>query len=377
MRIGTRWIALVSVSFAGAVWGADTAENDSVGRWYIAPELGGTITDHSRSVDNGLFYGLALGKHLTPEWSAELNVLSGSYDGKHGAPDQRITAVSADALRVFNRDATFAPFLTAGLGVVNDDPSPGESRSSFMAQAGVGALVHAWESNSGAVSFALRPLAKVRWDDNSRLSRPLDFLIGVGFELGFGAPHAGPAVLPAAAAPAAPAPAVAAQPESKPAPLDSDGDGVTDDKDQCPNTPHGTAVDINGCPLIGSITLVGVQFENNSARLSADSSATLDPFADSLREHPRLRIEVQGHTDGVGSAPYNLKLSQARADAVRDYLVGRGVPAVELTAKGYGKTQPIADNATPDGRARNRRVVMKVLENPGDVEIKHGQDDTH
>jgi OOP family OmpA-OmpF porin len=362
------------MSFAGAVWGADPVGNDFVGRWYVAPELGGTITDHSRSVDNGLFYGLAIGKHLTPEWSAELNVLSGSYDGKHGAPDQRITTVSADALRVFNRDSSFAPFLTAGVGVANDDLSPGGSRSNFMAQAGVGALVQAWQNSSGSVAFSLRPLAKLRWDDNGRLDRPLDFLIGVGFELAFGAPHAAPAAVLAAPAAVAAVPEPAPRPEAKPALLDSDGDGVSDDKDQCPNTPHGTAVDANGCPLTGSITLVGVNFENNSARLSSESSATLDPFAAALRQHHRLRIEVQGHTDAVGSAPYNLRLSQARAEAVRDYLVGHGVPAAELTARGYGKTEPIADNATAEGRARNRRVVMKVLENPGDVEIKASHD---
>jgi OOP family OmpA-OmpF porin len=86
-----------------------------------------------------------------------------------------------------------------------------------------------------------------------------------------------------------------------------------------------------------------------------------------------LRIEVQGHTDAVGSAPFNLKLSQARAESVREYLVTHGVPAEELSAKGYGKTQPIADNKTAAGRAQNRRVVMSVLENPGDVEVKQGE----
>src|SRR6201999_2924940 len=152
-----------------------------------------------------------------------------------------------------------------------------------------------------------------------------------------------------------PPPPVAAY---KPTVIDTDGDGVSDDRDQCPNTPHGTAVDAVGCPLSGSITLVGVHFDNTSSRLSAESSAVLDPLATSLRAHPRLRLEVQGHTDGVGSAPYNLKLSQARAEAVEEYLVAHGVPSVELTAKGFGKTQPVADNNTAAGRAQNRRVVM-------------------
>jgi OOP family OmpA-OmpF porin len=373
MRITKKWIVFMGVSLTSTAWGADLTGNDSVGRWYVAPELGATITGHTRSVDNGLFYGLAFGKHLSPEWSAELNVLSGKYDGRRGAPGDRITAISADALRVFNRDSTVAPFLTAGVGVIDDDLGSGHSQS-FMTQVGVGALIRAWQNPSGSTSFALRPLAKVRWDDNSSQGHPADFLVGLGFELTFGAPSAAAAVVPAAVAASLPAPA--AQPEAKPAVLDSDGDGVPDDKDLCPNTPYGTAVDANGCPLKGSITLVGVRFENDSARLSWESSSILDPVAVSLREHPRLRVEVQGHTDAVGSAPYNLKLSQARAEAVRDYLVAHGVPATELTAKGYGKTEPIADNKTADGRARNRRVVMQVLENPGDVEIKQSGD-TH
>lgn len=85
-------------------------------------------------------------------------------------------------------------------------------------------------------------------------------------------------------------------------------------------------------------------------------------------------MEVQGHTDSTGTAAYNLKLSQERADAVRDYLVNHGVPPDELTARGYGLTMPIADNKTAAGRAQNRRVVLQVLENPGDLQIKQQGD---
>jgi len=371
MCIVKRWGTLVgSLLFVGSAWGADVSGNDTVGHWYIAPQVGATITDHDRSVDNDVFYGLALGKHLDDDWSAELNVLSGHYDGKHAAPDLRISTLSADVLRVFDRDAIFSPFLTAGLGVVDDQPNPGSSHGSFMAQGGVGALIHAWENASGSANFSIRPQAKVRWDANGDYGHPVDFLIGVGFEFAFGAPRPVPAaatVQPASAPPPSPPPVAVA----KPAVIDSDGDGVPDGADQCPNTPHGTAVDAVGCPLKGSITLVGVHFDNNSSRLTSESSAVLDPLAAALQAHPRLEIEVQGHTDAVGSAPYNLKLSQARAEAVRDYLVARGVPNSELTAKGYGKTQPIADNNTAAGRAQNRRVVMVVRANPGDVEIEH------
>jgi OOP family OmpA-OmpF porin len=129
------------------------------------------------------------------------------------------------------------------------------------------------------------------------------------------------------------------------------------------------AVDKDGCPIKGAITLEGVNFEFNKAILTGESKPILDQVAAGLSKHPRVRVELQGHTDSVGSAPYNLTLSQHRAEAVRDYLIAQGVSSAELTAVGYGKTQPIADNKTAEGRALNRRVVMLVLDNPNDITV--------
>jgi OOP family OmpA-OmpF porin len=113
-----------------------------------------------------------------------------------------------------------------------------------------------------------------------------------------------------------------------------------------------------------------VNFEFNSATLTAESRPVLDEVAADLKKHPRLRVELQGHTDSAGRDAYNLQLSRRRADAVRGYLVAQGVSAEQLTAKGYGETQPAADNSTESGRAENRRVEMNVVDNPGDVEVK-------
>jgi len=151
---------------------------------------------------------------------------------------------------------------------------------------------------------------------------------------------------------------------------DSDGDGVPDNIDRCPDTPHGVAVDKFGCPLKSSIVLEGVTFETNSSILTADSRPVLNEVADGMVKHPRLRVELQGYTDSTGSDKYNLVLSDKRANAVREYLINQGVKAEQLSAKGFGKADPVASNATPAGRAKNRRVVMKVLDNPGDVTVK-------
>jgi OOP family OmpA-OmpF porin len=129
-------------------------------------------------------------------------------------------------------------------------------------------------------------------------------------------------------------------------------------------------VDAQGCPLKGSITLEGVTFEHNSAALTVASHAPLDAIADGLKKHPRLKVEIQGHTDSTGSPAYNLKLSKRRADSVRDYLLSNGVNPDQLVTQGYGQTQPAASNKTAAGRARNRRVVMFVISNPGDVKVE-------
>ena len=81
-------------------------------------------------------------------------------------------------------------------------------------------------------------------------------------------------------------------------------------------------------------------------------------------------MELQGHTDSSGANAYNLQLSQRRANSVREYLLSQGVPAAQLTARGYGETQPITDNTSNEGRSKNRRVVMHVIDNPGDVNVQ-------
>jgi outer membrane protein OmpA-like peptidoglycan-associated protein len=101
-----------------------------------------------------------------------------------------------------------------------------------------------------------------------------------------------------------------------------------------------------------------VTFESGSARLVPSSFATLDRVAASLLAHPDVRIEVAGYTDNTGSAAANRRLSAQRAGAVRDYLRLRGVPQERMRAAGYGPANPVALNATPEGRARNRRVEL-------------------
>ncbi len=145
-------------------------------------------------------------------------------------------------------------------------------------------------------------------------------------------------------------------------PSDSDHDGVLDAADKCPNTPAGTTVDAVGCPALfgtgASLVLQGVNFQTGKAVLLPESQTILDRVAESLNNNPTVTVEVGGHTDNTGRKATNLRLSQARASAVRDYLISKGVDGGRITAKGYGPDQPVADNATAAGRAANRRVEL-------------------
>ncbi|HVE77361.1 MAG TPA: OmpA family protein [Gemmatimonadaceae bacterium] len=150
-------------------------------------------------------------------------------------------------------------------------------------------------------------------------------------------------------------------------PIDTDGDGVADDADRCANTPARAAVDAAGCPKLftattKTVTLRGVNFAPARSTLTESSLEVLDDVARQLNEVPTIRIEIGGHTDARGKAVANLRLSTARANAVRNYLISQGVAPSRLVAKGYGPRVPVASNANAEGRAQNRRVELKRLD---------------
>ncbi|MCP3671999.1 MAG: OmpA family protein [Gammaproteobacteria bacterium] len=142
-------------------------------------------------------------------------------------------------------------------------------------------------------------------------------------------------------------------------PLDTDGDGVPDYQDKCPQTPKGAIVDEVGC--MKQLILNNVEFEVDSTILKPGAQTSLNQVADALRGRPDVnKMSVIGHTDSTGSNAYNLKLSKRRAAAVVDYLKQAGVH-INLVYSGSGESQPVADNSTEEGRAMNRRVELNVI----------------
>ncbi len=146
-----------------------------------------------------------------------------------------------------------------------------------------------------------------------------------------------------------------AKPAPRPAPcVDSDRDGVCDDADRCPNTPAGATVDARGCWALKGEVL----FDFDSSVIKPKAYPLLDEVAKILDMNPGLKAIFEGHTDSVGAAAYNQRLPERRADAVMRYVLGRGIPAGQVSAVGYGEQRPAASNDTEQGRAMNRRVEI-------------------
>jgi len=157
-------------------------------------------------------------------------------------------------------------------------------------------------------------------------------------------------------------------------PVDTDRDGVCDGLDKCPDTPASSRVDANGCPMVvsdretelldtGMIRLENVNFATGKAIIQPESFPVLQEVGEILSKWPELRIEIGGHTDSRGSDAMNQTLSDARAHAVLDYMAVQfpGLHRDQFTAVGYGESEPIADNTTQLGMAKNRRVEFRVL----------------
>jgi outer membrane protein OmpA-like peptidoglycan-associated protein len=156
---------------------------------------------------------------------------------------------------------------------------------------------------------------------------------------------------------------------------DEDEDGVFDRRDRCPDTPANTPVEHHGCPLpqypasVKPVEVVepevitlpsDVLFAFNKSDLSPAAQSQLDSLMSKLQFADVVSIKVIGHTDSVGSDEYNQALSERRASSVAAYLLSQGIAPSKLTSEGKGESQPLADNETDEGRAKNRRVELHI-----------------
>jgi OmpA-OmpF porin, OOP family len=372
MRITTAAAAAVFVAASGPATAFSLSEQSP----YFAAQYLFELSDSARDSDNGHGFQLTLGMDFPFLTGFEAEVSYSDLGRKRNIDRSKdyTSALSFDLLRGFGTfgyrndagEALFPqikPFGLLGLAVVEEDVA-GDRNYHAGANAGVGALI-----DLGYRGVALRSEARVLAQSNSKSVPSHSSLFDYRLTLGVQVPFA--AVLPAAtAADGVPPPPACALAVVDPVTGrtdcgdDADGDGVIDSLDQCPGTLPGTVVDATGCPVALTAQVIrGVNFETASAVLLPESMRILDGTAEAIKgmNDPNVLVEIGGHTDDVGSQAYNLMLSQQRAESVRQYLIGRGVDAGQLTAQGYGKSQPVSDNDSEEGRAQNRRVEFRIV----------------
>jgi len=339
-------LALAALTSAGILPMAqadDTVDN----RWYVAPFGTYLNAGGDRHSNDGWGGGIGFGKMLDEHFNVELRGFAQYAGGDHGNTAwENMAGGTADVQYYLFRDK-FSPYAVLGVGGMNSTHN-GKSGAGFIGEAGVGAT---YEIND---NFLIRSDVRYRYNNNFNAGLQPgteefhDMTVNLGFVIPFGAkPTAAKFEVPVAPAPT---------PVSDCSTLDSDADGVNDCEDRCPGTMSGTKVDPQGCPI--SLELKGVNFKYNSAELTFEAMGILDAVATNLINYPQKDdIEVRGHTSSEGTDAYNMKLSQRRSQSVVDYLTSKGVTN-RLYARGYGETQPIADNSTEEGRSQNRRVEL-------------------
>lgn len=348
--------------------------------------------DAARQLDKGfggtLLFGMPVNAYFAPEFNlfglrANRSIAAGSDTNWGGGLNLNVFP--------FSRNAAIAPFLMIGGGGEHDQNSAGNNKGYFSgyANAGGGFLVSLNQSHTAALRVEAGRYGIFNDQIEAGRSHVLDTRISAGVQIALGG-HLNDAPPP---------------PPPKAAPRDSDGDGVYDDADQCPNTPYGVKVDAKGCPLplppppvaapvapkdsdgdgvidsldqcpntprgmkvdasgcaikTATIILHDINFETNKAILTAGAKKSLDDVVAGLKGQSSMKLKIEGHTDSTGTPAHNLKLSKERAAAAKRYLVENGVDASRLETEGYGESKPIASNKTKAGRAENRRVEFKV-----------------
>jgi len=310
------------------------------GDWYVSPSIVYFDDDGARLIDDA-FGGLQIqvGREMSERFLLE--GLLGYHD-IDGFPGQEHLELGFNVIRKFRPDSLFSPYAIGGVGLLSADvglpdfggvPAAGETSTSAVATAGLGTQI-----NFGDSPWSLRAEYRLRhaFSDGGLT----DQIGSIGIQYSFGS----------TSAPSAPV----ATGEPEPArPMDSDHDGVTDDRDKCPGTVAGARVDANGCEIEEKIEFSNIYFGFDSDVIHPASRWLLDQAASVMTRHADLQVEIVGYADTSGSERYNMALSLRRAEVVRDYLVKAGANSANLAVRGFGES----NSAT---YAENRRVELLI-----------------
>jgi OOP family OmpA-OmpF porin len=353
---------LLCCALLGAMSMAQSAmAQDFDDRWYITGTIGILGTDNERTfpgfgdASNAAMFGFGVGKMVSSNVSVdvELERASPRVDILPNV-DWQLTSLAVTGRYHFIKEGrNWWPYLAAGIGAQKNHfkgfGSSIDAGSNLLVKVGAGLQADVSDHVDIRIEGGIR--ADFNDDFGAGHYQDLYATATVLFALGN---------LPAPVVPDAP-------PAEDCATKDDDGDGVNNCNDRCPNSQAGQAIGPDGCPVPLTIDLKGVNFDFDKDTLRPDAVVILDEAADILNKYPQLKVEVAGHTDSIGTEPYNQDLSQRRAQVVYNYLAGKGVDASRMVGpNGYGELRPIAPNTNedgsdnPEGRARNRRTELNV-----------------
>lgn len=346
--------------------------------WEVGAGVGWLDPGSKRNLDAGAAALVTFGYRFNNAWGGEIFGMRGNNDAQPGTLGGDITILGLRGLyHFYDRSVPLTPYLS--FGAANTDLKSGDNEASALVGAGVKyALTNNW---------SLRGEVNAHYGFDSKTT-DVSLFVGAAYQWG-----RAPASPPPPAPPPAAAPLVAAVPppladsdgdgvpdmidkcpntprgvmvDAQGCPLDGDGDGVPDYLDKCPNTPPGTKVDATGCPtkLTEKVSIrLNVNFDTDRADIKPAFAPEIRKVADFMRRYPTTRVVIEGHTDNVGKPDYNQKLSERRAQAVAQSLVrDHGIAEGRVRSVGYGEGRPIADNTTDSGRATNRRVTAVIEE---------------
>ncbi|MCF6300016.1 MAG: OmpA family protein [Proteobacteria bacterium] len=346
-------------------------------RWMITPSLNFTAVDGGKNMESDFGLGIAIGKFLNEKWSLDLEYDRANFTLNNQAGDVSQTGLGLMGRYHFNEGSSLKPFVAMGFGYIGHDGDGQASNidsSDFMINLGVG-IRKSINDRLGLISEV-----KYRLDNddfNGSQNSYDDYMFSMGLNIALGASEpvektadlVTPSLIDSDGdgvsdandnCPNSAAGAVVDQYGCEKIDGDDDNDGVKNSGDKCPNSRAGAIVDKDGCDVQIVIELQGVHFDFDKSTLKTESVAILDAAVRTLGEHGIILVEVAGHTDSRASDSYNQKLSESRARVVFDYLVAHGISADRMTWKGYGESSPIATNDTDEGRAKNRRTELII-----------------
>lgn len=339
---------ILAVALASAAFSAVATE----GAWEPVIGYGWSDYDDATPLDEDFdtkFLGLSY--YATDELAFEL---LGSMHSATVAGTSIGADVDTIALRGLYHISTsrpgIVPYWLLGIYGREYDADNGLDDSYGGFQLGAGLKTHFTENFAWRIEFNHSRST----DDRSESQ----FWTGFSYAFGGGAKPA-PAPEPEPVAEPAPAPTPVKAPPAPPA--DDDKDGVTNNLDQCPDTPANAQVDEVGCAKKLSKQL-RVLFETNSSNIKPETMADIDDLATFMTRYPQTSVTIEGHTSSDGADKYNQWLSERRAQSVASALIDKGIAKERVSSVGYGESQPVATNDTAEGRALNRRVTAEIKE---------------